>query len=52
MWMSPLPPAAGQPDPHDPARFTVRFDLNASSGFLDAKLQDDDSVVLTCIFDQ
>jgi hypothetical protein len=52
-WVEPFPRFyAGQADPQDPARFTVRFDLNDSSGFMDGRLQDDDSVTLTCVFDQ
>jgi hypothetical protein len=38
---------AGQPDPGDPAHFTVRYQMWGQEDVLDGRLQDDDQVTLT-----
>jgi hypothetical protein len=36
---------AGQPDPADPARFTIRYDLSGGSGEIEGRLKDDGATV-------
>jgi len=47
----PTPPLvrvyAGQPDPTDPAHFTVRYQIWGQEDTLDGRLQDDDQITLT-----
>jgi hypothetical protein len=38
---------AGQPDPNDPAHFTIRYQIWGQEDTLDGRLQDDDQVTLT-----
>jgi hypothetical protein len=38
---------AGQPDPGDPAHFTIRYQMWGQEDVLDGRLMDDDSVTLT-----
>ena len=49
-WPQPPPLVrmfAGQPDPADPAHFTIRYQMWGQEDVLDGRLNDDDSVTLT-----
>lgn len=40
---------AGQPDPADPARFTIPFEVDGTPGTLDARLQDGGNLVTVAV---
>jgi len=39
---------SGQPDPADPAHFTIRYHFNGQPGVIDGRLNPDESATLTC----